>query len=103
MYEYTSDTPRCIEKNYKKKYTAKIFIDSEGDYWKVYKGTGIKVDEHPYKDRCHMEEKCGVCGCSNVEVIFAHWSVNVATGDAKVGYELHCKDCNKYTTRGMDD
>lgn len=103
MYEFIDDKPRCTEADYKQRYNEEVVLINGSSYGKLYKGTGISVAEHPYNDRCRMKAKCANCESSNVEVICASWGVNVGTGDAKMYYELHCMDCEKYTTRGMDD
>jgi hypothetical protein len=103
MYEFITDVPRCTDVYYKQKYTKKVEVYNETKYSKIYRGSGIAVSEHPYNDRCMMKAQCGNCKSSDVEAIYAGWSVNVGTGDAKISYELHCNKCNKFTTRGMDD
>lgn len=102
LYETVTDTPRIASKTYME--SAAPIVPDEGNEWTwmQYEGTGVTIDEHPLKERCHMRG-CGECSSENVLVIFGRWCVSTASGDEYWDYEIKCIDCGKFTARLFSD
>ncbi|TFG29081.1 hypothetical protein EU528_10265 [Candidatus Thorarchaeota archaeon] len=68
----------------------------------IFRGNGIPIEQHPLKGRCNMQG-CGNCKSEQVKVIYAQWSVSVASGDTYWDYEVFCGECGMYTSRSFSE
>lgn len=103
VYEVISDLPRLAPKEWKSIFNEELVPDQNNDWdGLIYRGTGVVIDEHPMKDRLHMHG-CGNCNSEDVIIIYAQWSVSVASGNEYWDYEMFCKNCEKYTSRSFSE
>jgi len=103
LYEKVQDIPRLAFQDWMTRHSADIVPDEHNDWdGQIFRGTGVPIEEHPLKGNCSMYG-CGNCESENVKVIYAQWSVSVASGDAYWDYEVICEDCGKYTSRSFSE
>ena len=103
LYEVVGDVPRLAPSDWKTRFTEKLVPGEKNDWdGSTYRGTGVPIEDHPLKRNCNMHG-CGNCESDNVKVIYAQWSVSVASGDAYWDYEVICEDCGKYTSRSFSE
>ena len=103
LYEEITDIPRFAPKNWMDEYAEPIAPHEDNEWTSMeYAGTGVSLDKHPLNDRIWMKG-CGNCEGENVKVIYAHWCVSTASGDAYWDYEIICEDCGKYTSRSFNE
>ena len=103
LYEKVQVLLRFASNDWKTLYDNELVPD-EGNDWdgKVFRGSGIPIEEHPLKENCNMRG-CGNCDSEHVKVIYAQWSVSVASGDSYWDYELFCEECSMYTSRSFSE
>ncbi len=103
IYEVVSVSPRLAPDNWKTAFDKELVPDEKNDWdGMIYRGTGLPIDNHPMKERLHMHG-CGNCNSNDVEIIYAQWSVSVASGNEYWDYEMFCNDCKKYTSRSFSE
>ena len=103
FYEKIQDIPRLASVDWKTLYNDGLVPDEYNDWdGQIFRGTGVPIEEHPLKDNCNMLG-CGNCESEQVKVIYAQWSVSVASGDSYWDYEVICADCGMYTSRSFSE
>jgi hypothetical protein len=103
LYEQIQDVPRLAPRDWKTLFKENLIPDEHNDWdGQTFRGLGVPIQEHPLKSNCNMQG-CGNCKSENVKVIYAQWSVSVASGDAYWDYEIICEDCGKYTSRSFSE
>ncbi|TFG32491.1 hypothetical protein EU527_10065 [Candidatus Thorarchaeota archaeon] len=101
--EVISESPRLAQKDWLTSFNELLVPDENNDYISmIYRGKGVKIDEHPLKDRLYMYG-CGNCRSINVRIIYAQWSVSVVSANEYWDYEVFCDDCKKYTSRSFSE
>ena len=100
MYSFApSDNPKMVEKNYKEIFKEPCIPTINNDYdWQEFKGTGVKLEDHPLNGTIPMRE-CPNCDSKDVKVIYAKWCVSVHSGDTYWDYEIFCEACKKFSLR----
>ena len=103
LYETVEDVPRIASKDYHTLYDKPLVPDDSNEWLGMtFRGTGVRIDDHPCKNRLHMRG-CGECSSNNVMVIYAQWSVSPHSGDSYWDYEVVCDDCGKFTARSFNE
>jgi hypothetical protein len=103
LYEQVRETPRLAPNDWKIRFDEGLVPDEKNDWdGQVFRGTGVAIEEHPLKANCNMHG-CGNCESRQVKVIYAQWSVSVASGDAYWDYEVICEECGMYTSRSFSE
>lgn len=103
LYERVTDTPSFVSIEYETEFSEPIIPNEMNEMaWQEFYGTGVPFDGHPLEKHINFNG-CGACESSNVNVIYATWSVSTASGDAYWDYEIVCGDCGKFTARSFNE
>ncbi|MBN1485173.1 MAG: hypothetical protein JXA37_10655 [Chloroflexia bacterium] len=78
-----------------------VDISKSGRGWGFpeYTGSGVPLEEHPFKpqEEFHsVRSRCGACGSENTLCIYLHYIGGLGTGK-DMTVELVCRDCGKFT------
>lgn len=103
-----SDKPRHAPPNYADlEPCVDISGQGGGIAFPEYTGSGIRLDDHPFRPRqvtrhWSVSERCGACGGENTLCIYLHYVGGLGTGQ-DMTVELVCRDCGMYTVNTYID
>jgi hypothetical protein len=97
-----SDKPQLAPPNYAE---MEPCVDISGHDGRIpfpeYTGSGVPVDEHPFRPReitryWSVSSRCGACGSENTLCIYLSYAAGLGSGK-DMALELVCRDCGRYT------